>query len=236
MYIFRFQLTLPQGTWQFMSVAYVNSQWTQPISVADTLESFFHVMLFFALRFLPHTLPNPARFVVEYFDTFGALEGDRRECSVRKDTAMRSGDFRSGKTSLQFLKTDRRRGNPLNTFIRNILRPFQARYEILNYESRLAEELLEDTVNPPNSDTELLPDDPALPRFMSGRKNWVSQPVHAAPPAARKAAVAPTDETRELAALLDTHTWVLDLFLDVRCPPMTPPFEWHHRIDRELAM
>ncbi|OJT11721.1 hypothetical protein TRAPUB_11783 [Trametes pubescens] len=130
------------------------------------------------------------------------------------------------KTSLQFLKTDRRRGNPLNTFIRNILRPFQARYEILNYESRLAEELLEDTVNPPNSDTELLPDDPALPRFMSGRKNWVSQPVHAAPPAARNAAVAPTDETRELAALLDTHTWVLDLFLDVRCPPMTPPFEW----------
>ncbi|EIW60846.1 uncharacterized protein TRAVEDRAFT_120707, partial [Trametes versicolor FP-101664 SS1] len=39
------------GTWQFMSVASVASQWTLPVAVADELESFFHVMLFYGVRY-----------------------------------------------------------------------------------------------------------------------------------------------------------------------------------------
>lgn len=212
-----------------MSVAYVDSQWTRPISVADALESFFHVILFFAIRFLPHTFSNPTDFVVQYFDTFGALSNDARECSTRKAMVMHTGKFTSGTDNLQFLKTDRRRGNPLNTFIREILQPFKARYEILNYEAQLAEELLLNTMNPPDSAADIPADDFAHPRFLSeSDEDWESgSPSDPAGPLCKAATLTPpTQETRDLAALLDTHNWVLRLFKNVRRPPMTPPSEW----------
>lgn len=212
-----------------MSVAYVNSQWTQPISVADALESFFHVMIFFAIRFLPHTFSSPTKFVEQYFDTFWDLGNDVRECSLWKITAMRNGVFESGTEELEFLKTDRRQGNPFNAFIGEILEPFKARYAILKYESRLAKQLLRSTANPPDSAAEAPVDDPTLPRFLSeSDEDWESgSPSDPAGPLCKAATLTPpTQETRDLAALLDTHNWVLRLFKNVRRPPMTPPSEW----------
>ncbi|EIW53065.1 uncharacterized protein TRAVEDRAFT_53480 [Trametes versicolor FP-101664 SS1] len=214
------------GTWQFMSVAYVNSQWTQPISVADALESFFHVMIFFAIRFLPHTFSSPTKFVEQYFDTFWDLGNDVRECSLWKITAMRHGVFESGTEELEFLKTDRRQGNPFNALIGEILEPFKARYTILRYESRLAKQLLRSTANPPDSAAEAPVDDPTLPRFLSDVKDWRRPPISAAPVRKPTKLVPPTQEIRDLAALLDDHQWVLGLFADIRCPPMTEPSEW----------
>ncbi|KAI0629045.1 kinase-like domain-containing protein, partial [Trametes polyzona] len=41
------------GTWQFLSVSALNNC-EKPIDLQDDLESFFHVLLYIAIRFLPH--------------------------------------------------------------------------------------------------------------------------------------------------------------------------------------
>ncbi|KAI0759288.1 hypothetical protein BD413DRAFT_437480, partial [Trametes elegans] len=58
------------GTWQFMSVQYVRQQAKVPVTVADELESFFHVLLFYAVRFLRHNIEDVSNFVEQYFDCF----------------------------------------------------------------------------------------------------------------------------------------------------------------------
>ncbi|KAI0629058.1 hypothetical protein C8Q77DRAFT_332756 [Trametes polyzona] len=60
---------LAQGTWQFLSAhALRNSE--KEIVVQDELESFFHVLVYMAIRFLPHncTLDNVGRLLFDYFD------------------------------------------------------------------------------------------------------------------------------------------------------------------------
>ncbi|OSD02208.1 hypothetical protein PYCCODRAFT_410417, partial [Trametes coccinea BRFM310] len=79
------------GTWQFMSVAYIKHQPYQPVSVADELESFFHVLLFYAIRLLPHNVVNTRWFVADYFDSCGFYDGDNRSSSSAKWTSMHTG-------------------------------------------------------------------------------------------------------------------------------------------------
>ena len=45
---------------------------TRLIEIPDDLESFFHVLIYFAIRFLPHNLPDDAvgRFLYNYFDDY----------------------------------------------------------------------------------------------------------------------------------------------------------------------
>ncbi|PIL33408.1 hypothetical protein GSI_04030 [Ganoderma sinense ZZ0214-1] len=59
------------GTWQFMSVhALVKKH--RPIEIPDDLESFFHVLVYFAIRFLPHNLADNlvGHFLYTYFDDY----------------------------------------------------------------------------------------------------------------------------------------------------------------------
>ncbi|KAI9057819.1 hypothetical protein FKP32DRAFT_1528741, partial [Trametes sanguinea] len=63
------------GTWQFMSVAYVKHHPSRPVSIADELESFFHVLLFYAVRLLRHNIANVHFFVAEYFDHYSLKDG-----------------------------------------------------------------------------------------------------------------------------------------------------------------
>ncbi|OSD02249.1 hypothetical protein PYCCODRAFT_1467912 [Trametes coccinea BRFM310] len=91
------------GTWQFMSVAYIRNHPSQPVAVADELESFFHVLLFYAVRLLCHNVPDVRLYVTEYFDSFTVAEGARRDCSHLKSTAMAAGAIRlSGGVQLAF--------------------------------------------------------------------------------------------------------------------------------------
>nr|VWO98105.1 Uncharacterized protein [Ganoderma boninense] len=61
------------GTWQFMSVHALNDPLRKMV-IQDELESFFHVLLHYAIRFLPHNLnyDEVGRFLHEYFDAAGA--------------------------------------------------------------------------------------------------------------------------------------------------------------------
>ncbi|KAJ2965269.1 hypothetical protein NUW54_g14175 [Trametes sanguinea] len=91
------------GTWQFMSAAYIMKHPYQPVSVADELESFFHVLLFYAVRLLLHNVADVRLFVTEYFDSFTVADGARRGCSHLKQSSMKHGAIElSGAVELEF--------------------------------------------------------------------------------------------------------------------------------------
>ncbi|KAJ2968006.1 hypothetical protein NUW54_g13341 [Trametes sanguinea] len=102
------------GTWQFMSVEYIRNHPRQPVSVADELESFFHVLLFYAVRLLRHNIQDVRFFVSEYFDSFTVVDGVRRDCSTAKATAMQSGVVRraGGQSLSLYISTARARRLP----------------------------------------------------------------------------------------------------------------------------
>ncbi|KAH9889422.1 hypothetical protein C8Q73DRAFT_707508 [Cubamyces lactineus] len=55
------------GTWQFMSASAL-SQPSKRIIVQDDVESFFHLVLYYAIRFIPHNCLNVGNFMEMYFD------------------------------------------------------------------------------------------------------------------------------------------------------------------------
>ncbi|RPD57784.1 hypothetical protein L227DRAFT_577769, partial [Lentinus tigrinus ALCF2SS1-6] len=57
------------GTWQFMSVRALNNP-DKEIATEDEIEALFHVLLYHAVRFLPHNMVRDAvpRFLIDYFD------------------------------------------------------------------------------------------------------------------------------------------------------------------------
>ncbi|KAI0644187.1 hypothetical protein C8Q79DRAFT_1112190 [Trametes meyenii] len=125
------------GTWQFMSAAYIAANWSRPIEVADELKSFFHVTLFYAVRFLRNNLPSVSQFVIEYFDTFQMASDGGLICSRLKRTTLHLGVPEGFSTpTLQFLKRGGQEGNPLNDLIAKLLFLFKGRYEYLEYLAR----------------------------------------------------------------------------------------------------
>lgn len=201
-----------------MSVASVAQQWEVPITVADELESFFHVMLFYAVRYLPHTITNVPNFIIDYFDTFTQEGAGDRYCSPQKVMVIRLASLAYAKGTLSFLKTTREPGNPLNQLIAVLLPVFKARYTVLAHEGKLGDLLLDathpssasikeddvesgsdsdsDSESEPESDDRLKGDDPWL----------VVRPL---PPATVEI---PTLATRVTASLLDAHDEVLTYF------------------------
>ncbi|KAI0628959.1 hypothetical protein C8Q77DRAFT_325154 [Trametes polyzona] len=55
------------GTWQFASAAAL-ADLSKKIDVADEMESFFHLLLYLSIRYLPHNIDNVGKFIEEYFD------------------------------------------------------------------------------------------------------------------------------------------------------------------------
>ncbi|EIW54475.1 uncharacterized protein TRAVEDRAFT_131901, partial [Trametes versicolor FP-101664 SS1] len=82
------------GTWQFMSVNALNHP-HKPISIPDELESFFHSMLWFAIRWLPHNSDNVGTFMFEYFDTGCTENGKEYYCGTRKQVALEGATLRT---------------------------------------------------------------------------------------------------------------------------------------------
>ncbi|KAL1938564.1 hypothetical protein VTO73DRAFT_11587 [Trametes versicolor] len=56
-----------QGTWQFMSVKALQEP-RKKIGIPDELESAFNVLLYCAIRYLPHNCDDVGRFMHKYFD------------------------------------------------------------------------------------------------------------------------------------------------------------------------
>ncbi|PIL33409.1 hypothetical protein GSI_04031 [Ganoderma sinense ZZ0214-1] len=79
------------GTWQFMSVHVLLAK-SKLAEIPDDLESFFHVLIYFAVRFLPHNLADELveTFLYNYFDDY--TDGyDGFNCGPTKYNAVKRG-------------------------------------------------------------------------------------------------------------------------------------------------
>ena len=86
-------IRFPQGTPQF-SAARVLDNPSKRITAADELECFFHVLLYYAVRFLRHNVPDKfvGLFLHNYFDaSSGMTSMGQLNAPVFKRVAMKSG-------------------------------------------------------------------------------------------------------------------------------------------------
>ncbi|KAI0742350.1 hypothetical protein C8Q80DRAFT_1108437, partial [Daedaleopsis nitida] len=79
------------GTWQFMSAAALFEP-RKAIIIADDIESFFHVVIYYAIRYLCHSCTNAYDFIRDYFDGC-TLRGQVPVCGTKKRTAMKHGEL-----------------------------------------------------------------------------------------------------------------------------------------------
>ena len=123
-----------------------------PVSIADELESFFHVLLYLAVRFLRTNLSNAGAFIESYFDAF-ELDGDNMAfCGFLKDKIVQTGSLVWITKPIRFFseapQSDRSlqqqdgshstRLSPLNDTIAKLLAYFKARYAILDYQRKVS--------------------------------------------------------------------------------------------------
>ncbi|KAI0641114.1 hypothetical protein C8Q79DRAFT_991709 [Trametes meyenii] len=63
------------GTWQFLSVSALDHPTRKQTTIKDELESFFHVLLYFSVRFLRHNCSDVGAFMHDYFDGYRVWGG-----------------------------------------------------------------------------------------------------------------------------------------------------------------
>ena len=146
-------LTLRQGTWYYMSV-HSSTYPGHPPSLADELESFLHVMIYLAVRFLRARSLNVRDFVDSYFEDFRLSDG-RMTCGYLKQDVVQTGSLKLGYAPVRFVaappslagrdaqtegEVRSEVSSPLNEIIRQYLAFFKARYAILEYTIRAAME------------------------------------------------------------------------------------------------
>ncbi|KAM5535296.1 hypothetical protein V8D89_010981 [Ganoderma adspersum] len=139
------------GTWYSMSVYFSNYP-GHPPSITDELESFLHVTIYLAIRFLCTRSLNVWDFVNNYFEDF-CLSDRRMTCGHLKQNIIQTGSLKLGYTPVHFatappVPADQDAqgevrleiSSPLNEIIKQYLAFFKARYAVLEYTIRAAME------------------------------------------------------------------------------------------------
>ncbi|KAI0667141.1 hypothetical protein C8Q78DRAFT_389308 [Trametes maxima] len=187
-----------------MSVAYVQDHPT-PVTVADELESFFHVTLFYAVRLLRTNLRNVEKFVVDYFDSYCSGVGRfGRVCGDTKTGIVRSGTLYAQNVQIKFYLNKEYENKNLNTVLSQWLRLFQARYAVREQERQPVEKH-----GSGSAETSFISGDPADDALLL-------------PTRQRKQAGSTREETeakdyahnKEIAEGLDDHTEVMYILYD----------------------
>ncbi|KAI0629398.1 hypothetical protein C8Q77DRAFT_1065661, partial [Trametes polyzona] len=88
------------GTWQFMSASALADP-RKRIIVQDDMESFFHILLYLAIRYLPHNCSNIGGFMDAYFDGYHKENGEYFGGVVKMNT-MRNGELSSADAPITF--------------------------------------------------------------------------------------------------------------------------------------
>ncbi|KAI0767079.1 hypothetical protein C8Q74DRAFT_930473 [Fomes fomentarius] len=79
------------GTWQFLA-AHVLKNLRKKILLEDEMESWLHLLLYFAIRYLPNNCNDVGSFINDYFDGYVERSG-QYYCSDTKWVAMISGEI-----------------------------------------------------------------------------------------------------------------------------------------------
>ncbi|KAI0641593.1 hypothetical protein C8Q79DRAFT_280113 [Trametes meyenii] len=208
------------GTWQFMSVAYVENH-PAVVTVADEIESFFHVLLFYAVRLLNHNIELVTEFIIDYFDDFKLMKDrTKRTCGALKALAMKNGQLSTTGvmqpiefyTSPGSETSPSKRHTAFEMLLASLLDCFRARYEVIEW-SRYVKKT-EPTVEEKPEEN---------PRFIHPlRQGPTSAPLPAVLEERQPASTnEPSDGTKIMAALLDDHPSILRLLWKSVNPPLT---------------
>ncbi|PIL32417.1 hypothetical protein GSI_05119 [Ganoderma sinense ZZ0214-1] len=140
------------GTWYYMSVNSLKYPGL-PLSIADELESFLHVIIYLAVRFLRTRSLNVWDFVDNYFEDFRVSDKGRTTCGYLKQNIIQTGSFAWSDGPIRFVAaspSSEDRGaqredhsevlSPINELIHDYLAFFKARYAVLDYEMQVAAE------------------------------------------------------------------------------------------------
>ncbi|KAL6308501.1 hypothetical protein BKA93DRAFT_516810 [Sparassis latifolia] len=116
------------GTQAYMSVHSLDHP-DSPITVADELESFFHVLFNVALNSTENNIPNLEEFLTQYFHSCPA---DGR-CGSVKRTAMIDGRFMHQDVPIMFADSAEASQWPLNVLLPILAAWFSARYALEHF-------------------------------------------------------------------------------------------------------
>ncbi|OSD07166.1 hypothetical protein PYCCODRAFT_1473777 [Trametes coccinea BRFM310] len=202
------------GTWQFMSVAVLLDN-SKAIEISDELESFFHVILYNAVRYLRSNCPSAdvGSFIEEFFDIY-TYSGDDYTCGLKKATTMTGVIPLTISTAGRILKFS----NPLDDLLKQLLRWFKAHYAVVEYRKVLAEaEKSQPKVTPPAHALSPSPPPPPPQFYALGWRTCEPAPQSHEPPAETdplSPLEKPSSQTENDAALLSTHDAMLDALVE----------------------
>ncbi|KAI0740010.1 hypothetical protein C8Q76DRAFT_820744 [Earliella scabrosa] len=153
------------GTWSYMSVAALLDLY-HATTITDEIESFFNVVLYNAIRYLPHNVDSYVDdFIKSYFTDSRPLKGIR-VCSSVKEGFVRGGLLTHAGHNIVF------ESKPLTAILQQLLTYISARYAILAYEAERQDsqttELSNAAASPPGeplTETPDLPEDLTLADF-----------------------------------------------------------------------
>ncbi|KAI0641672.1 hypothetical protein C8Q79DRAFT_1014100 [Trametes meyenii] len=121
------------GTWQFMSVGTL-SEHTKIIGPPDELESFFHVTLYYAIRYLRSNCVDVGGFIEDFFDSYTVTD-KVYSCGTLKETVMaEKGRLLRTCTSKDVIRFS---SAPLNDFFDSLLTWFKSHYAVQAYNDSL---------------------------------------------------------------------------------------------------
>ncbi|RPD77268.1 hypothetical protein L226DRAFT_505403 [Lentinus tigrinus ALCF2SS1-7] len=127
------------GTWHYMSWKLLSYP-GDPVSIADELEAFVHVLIFGCVRFIHHNFETIDGFMHSYFDGFTVDDKRKFACPPAKSRSLENGELMDCNTSIQFITADGSTKHPLNSLIGTLLGLFQARYRVLLWKKKHAPE------------------------------------------------------------------------------------------------
>ncbi|EJF57852.1 hypothetical protein DICSQDRAFT_111022 [Dichomitus squalens LYAD-421 SS1] len=190
------------GTYQFMSVNILRDP-SQPVKVSDELESFFHVLLYYCVRYLCSNCGCPTSYIENYFENY-AGPGRWHTCGW-KSLAMQEDDFLSN----HFPPSPLLFYSPMDEILGTILRCFQSLYKVRKDDARKARGPPPPKLPPlESSDSRLAPigDIPEIPFFGDDAERMEAE-VPAPPPVDDDS---PTPEDRERALKVHDHWFMIE--------------------------
>ncbi|KAL7277817.1 hypothetical protein ACG7TL_008761 [Trametes sanguinea] len=197
------------GTWQFLSAnALANPR--KKIGIEDEMESFFHVLLYYACRYLPTNCPDITPFIYDYFDGY-AKNGEEYSASMTKHHAMKNGEICVNSTyELVFLTSRPVEGeptpprHPITDLFSKLLDIFKAQYALYRMDS-----------NKPYNSSSTAGTSISKPAQRSGRFNgWGAKYIR--PQTAMASALSPASEKalhEKAAAPLKDHALMLERYM-----------------------
>lgn len=185
-----------------MSVATLDDH-SKVVETSDELESFFHVLLYNAVRYLKSNCTDAGVFIEDFFDTH-CIRDDRYVCGLKKSETMQEhGQIRlvGSKDRLLF-------DSPLDTFFHQALKWFKAHYRVQAYRDSLA------PPHPPPAQLDILP---SASSHSDNFDDWESDDVVPAAPLDVDELVdsvpKPTQQEEMDALKVSSHAYMLQLLV-----------------------